>query len=127
MTTADATLLQFGQAAGMPGLAFDARGQAVFRSESGRLIGMERADGEILVYAAIPLDYDVGAWLLEACKRAHHRNLDDWPVQPALREHDGRRYLMALARIAEADFTEVRLRQSLEYLSRWLDDLREAR
>ena len=121
----DTTLRQFGQTAGLPALAFDARGQAVFRTEPGRLLGVERAPGEVLVYAADPLDYDAGAWLLLACKRAHHRHLGDWPVQPALREHDGRQHLLALTRIAEAEFTEGRLQLALEYVSRWLDAVRE--
>lgn len=124
MNGPDTVLRQFGDAAGMTGLAFDARGQAVFRADSGRLLGMERAEGEVLVYVALPLDYDAGAWLLRACKRAHHSRLDDWPVQPALREHEQRQHLLALTRIPEPEFTDTRLRQALEYLSRWLDAMR---
>jgi type III secretion system chaperone SycN len=127
MSAPDVTLRQFGEGAGMPGLAFDARGQAVFRTESGQLLGMERASGEVLVYVALPLDYDAGAWLLQACKAAHHSRLDDWPVQAALREHEGRQHILALTRIAEPEFTDIRLAQALEYLSRWLDASREAR
>jgi type III secretion system chaperone SycN len=118
-----AILQQFGDAAGMPGLRFDARGQAVFRTGPGRLLGLEQAGREILVYAALPVRYDSGDWLRRACKRAHHGRLGDWPVQPALREYEGTPYLLALTRLDEREFTEPRLRQALEYLSQWLDAL----
>lgn len=124
MNAADTTLRDFGRTAGIPDLAFDARGQVVFRTESGRMTGMERAGGDILVYATLPADYDTGAWLLRACKRAHHSRLEDWPIQPALRDLDGRPHLLALTRIAQDEFTTQRLNQALEYLSRWLDELR---
>lgn len=125
MTGLDSTLRQFGEAAGIPELSFDTRGQAVFRTAPGRLLGLERADTNILVYAAHPVQYDAGAWLLRACKRAHHSRLEDWPVQPALREHDGTPYLLALVRLSEPEFTVSRLHQALDYLSRWLDALRD--
>ncbi|CDM23288.1 hypothetical protein BN940_04071 [Castellaniella defragrans 65Phen] len=123
MSSPAAILQQFGEAAGIAGLRFDARGQAVFRTMPGRLLGVEQADREMLVYAALPVRYDSSDWLLRACKRAHHSRLGDWPVQPALREYDGIPHLLALVRLDERDFTETRLRQTLEYLSQWLDAL----
>jgi type III secretion system chaperone SycN len=125
MSDPQATLRQFGDEAGMPGLAFDARGHAVVQTESGRQWGVERAGRELLVYVAQPLEYDAGAWLLRAFQRAHHARLHDWPVQAALREQaDGQR-LLALTRIAEAEFTTRRLREAFEYLSHWLDAVRD--
>ena len=119
-----AAILQlFGESAGLPGLRFDARGQVVFRTATDRLLGLERTDREILVYAALPVRYDSGNWLLRACKRAHHSRLGDWPIQPALREYEGTPHLLALVRVAEHEFTEQRLRQTLESLSQWLDAL----
>ncbi|MFC4297772.1 hypothetical protein ACFO0J_06930 [Castellaniella hirudinis] len=118
-----AILQQFGEAAGIPNLRFDARGQAVFRTGPGRLLGLEQADQEILVYTALPVHYDSGDWLRRACKRAHHSHLGDWPVQPALREYLGVPHLLALVRMNEQEFTELRLRQALEYLAQWLDAL----
>lgn len=123
MSSPDAILRQFGEAAGIPDLRFDARGQVIFRTEPGRLLGLEQADREILVYAALPVRYDSGDWMRRACKRAHHSHLGDWPVQPALREYDGIAHLLALIRLDEHAFTETRLRQALEYLSQWLDAL----
>ena len=116
-------LQRFGASAGMPGLRFDARGQAVLRTAPGRLLGLEQADSAILVYAALPVRYDSSNWLLRACKRAHHSCLGDWPVQPALREYEGIPHLLALVRLDEREFTEQRLHQALEYLSQWLDAL----
>ncbi len=123
MSSPDAILQQFGETAGIPGLVFDARGQVVFRTEPGRLLGLEQTGREILVYAALPVRYDSGDWMRRACKRAHHSYLGDWPVQPALREYDGVAHLLALIRLDEHAFTEPRLRQALEYLSQWLDAL----
>ncbi|KAB0599865.1 type III secretion system chaperone family protein [Castellaniella defragrans] len=123
MSGAAAILQQFGEAEGMPGLRFDARGQAVFRTAAGRLLGLEQAAGEILVYAALPVRYDGGDWLRRACRRAHYSCLGEWPVQPALREYEGVPHLLALVRLDERDFTEPRLRQALEYLCQWLDAL----
>lgn len=125
MTGPNSTLRQFGEAAGIPDLSFDARGQVVFRTTPGRLLGLEHADTNILVYAACPTPYDARQWLLRACKRAHHSRMDDWPVQPALREYDGVSYLLALVRLNEAEFTVLRLHQALDYLNRWLDALRD--
>jgi type III secretion system chaperone SycN len=123
MSGSAAILQQFGEAAGIPDLRFDGRGQAVFRTEPGRLLGLEQAEGEILVYAALPVRYDSGDWLRRACKRAHHSRLDDWPVQAALREYDDVPHLLALVRVDERELTPARLQQALEYLSRWLDEL----
>lgn len=123
MSGSAAILQQFGESSGMPGLRFDARGQAVFRTGTGRLLGLEQADREILVYTALPVRYDSGDWLRRACKRAHHSRLGDWPVQPALRDYEGVPHLLALVRLDEREFTEPRLRQALEHLSQWLDAL----
>lgn len=121
MSDPAAILQQFGEAAGIPDLRFDARGQAVFRTGPGCLLGLEQADGEILIYAALPTRYDSGDWLLRACKRAHHSRLGDWPVQSALREYDGTPHLLVLVRLDAREFTEPLLRQALEYLTQWLD------
>ena len=123
MSSPNAILQQFGEATGIPDLGFDARGQAIFRTEPGRLLGLELTGREILVYAALPVRYDSGDWMRRACRRAHHSQLGDWPVQPALREYDGIAHLLALTRLDEHAFTEPRLRQALEYLSQWRDAL----
>jgi len=125
MNDMHAALRQFGEETGMSGLAFDKRGQAVLQAASGRQFGVEMAGREALVHVSQPLDYDAGAWLLRAFKRAHHAHLGDWPVQAALREHKGRQHLLALTRIAEGEFTARRLRQAFDDLSRWLDALRD--
>lgn len=126
MSSPELTLRRFGEEAGFDDLAFDARGQALLQTESGRQLGLERtADRQVLVYVTQPLDYDAGAWLLRAWKRAHHSRLEDWAVQPALRETpDGRRWLVALVRLADDEFTPLRLRQALDYLTRWQDAVR---
>ena len=123
MNGPDAILQSFGESAGMPGLRFDARGQAILRTGSDRLLGLECIPDEILVYVALPVRYDSGDWLLRACKRAHHSRLGDWPVQPALREYQGTPHLLALVRVNEREFTEQRLRQTLDSLTQWLDAL----
>lgn len=123
MSSPAAVLRQFGEAEGLSDLCFDARGQALFLSASNHLLGLELADPDLLIYIARPVPYDSGDWLRRACKHAHHSRLDDWPVQPALRDHDGTPHLLALTRLGEQEFTELRLRQALEYLSRWLDAL----
>lgn len=123
MTDTDDILRQFGETAGIADLSFDSRGQVVFRTGQGRLLGLERAIPNILVYAALPVRYEAGEWLLKACKRAHYSQADDWPVQPALREYDGVPYLLTLVWLDESEFTERRLLAVLHYLSRWLDAL----
>ncbi|WP_144630574.1 hypothetical protein [Bordetella genomosp. 13] len=127
MSSPELTLRQFGQAAGFDDLSFDARGHAVLQAGSGRQIGVERTAGrDVMVYLTHPLDYDAGAWLLRAWKRAHHSRLEDWPVQAALRESpDGQRRLVALVRVPESEFTTLRLNQALETLSRWMDAVRD--
>jgi type III secretion system chaperone SycN len=125
MSHPDIILRQFGERAGMSELAFDARGHVVFRAASGRLLGMERAAHELLIHVAHPLDYDAGDWMMRACRRAHFSRGGEWAVQPALREHNERQYLLALVRVAEIDFTETRLQQAFDYLSRWLDAVRD--
>ena len=126
MNDPDLALRQFGERAGMSELSFDARGQIVFRAEPGRLVGMERADQEVLIYVAEPLDYDAGDWMMRACQRAFYGVAGEWPVQTALRDYDNSLHGLALTRIAEAEFTDVRLQQALDYLSHWLDALRNA-
>jgi type III secretion system chaperone SycN len=125
MSGPETTLRQFGEEAGMPGLGLDARGHAVLQTESGRQLGIEAAGNEVLVHVSQEVDYDAGAWLMRAWKRAHHTHLDEWPVQAALREHEGRQRLLALTRIPEPEFTLPRLRQAFDYLSRWLDAVRD--
>ena len=124
MSDPDTIVRRFGERAGMDDLAFDARGQVVFRAgPAGRLLGLERTGEEVLIYVAMPLDYDAGEWMIRAYKRAHHSRNGEWPVQPAQRELDDRRYLQALARLTETEFTDTRLQQMLDYLTRWLDAL----
>ena len=124
MSTPDTVVRQFGERAGISDLAFDTRGHIVFQAAPGRLLGMERSAGEVLIYVAQPQDYDAGDWMMRACQRAHYSRASDWPVQPALREHGDRQYLLALTRIAEHEFNEQRLQQALDFLSHWLDALR---
>ncbi|MGE8547097.1 hypothetical protein [Alcaligenes sp. Marseille-Q7550] len=123
MTDTDNTLRQFGETAGIADLSFDSRGQVVFRTGQGRLLGLEHAGPNILVYIASPIRYEAGAWLLKACKRAHHTHLEDWPIQAALRDYDGTPYLLALVCMRESEFTERRLLAALHHLSHWLDAL----
>ncbi|MBJ7263406.1 MAG: hypothetical protein JHC61_06570 [Burkholderiaceae bacterium] len=126
MSDPNTILRNFGERAGMDDLVFDTHGHVVFRAgPAGRLLGLERAGEEVLIYVAMPLDYDTGEWLMRAYKRAHHSRGGEWPVQPALRELDDRRYLLALVRVADTEFTDHRLQQTLDYLSRWLDALRD--
>lgn len=126
MNGPELTLRQFGEDAGIANLAFDARGQAVLQTESGRQVGVQLSDREILIYVSLPLDYDAGAWLQQAWKRTHHGHQGDWPVQAALREAPGGGWrLLALTRVTEPEFTPLRLRQALEYLSGWLDAVRD--
>ena len=119
-----ASILQaFGDSAGMPGLRFDARGHAVFRTEADRLLGLEQAGDAILVYVGQPVRYDSSDWYLRACKRAHYRHLGDDAIQPALRDYEDTPHLLALTRLQTQAFTEQRLQQTLESLSQWLDAL----
>jgi len=125
-TDVHAALRQFGEEAGLSGLTFGARGQAVLQAASGRQFGVELAGREVLAHVSQPLDYDASDWLLRAFRRAHYARLDgDWPVQAALREQGGRQRLLALTRIAEGEFTARRLRQAFDDLSRWLDAVRD--
>ena len=126
MNDPNTILRQFGERAGMDDLVFDTHGHVVFRTgPAGRLLGLERAGEEVLIYVAMPLDYDAGEWLMRAYKRAHHSRAGEWPVQSALRELDQRWHLLALVRVSDAEFTENRLQQTLDYLSLWLDALRD--
>lgn len=127
MSSPELTLRQFGEEAGFDDLSFDARGQALLQSESGRQTGIERTgDRKVLVYLSQPLAYDAGAWLVRAWKRAHHSRMEDWAIQCALRESpDGQRRLVALVRMPEHEFTPLRLRQALDTLTRWHDAVRD--
>lgn len=126
MNHPETILRQYGADIGLPDLTFGARGHAVLQVESGRQMGVEQAGRDVLVHVSQPLSYDAGAWLMRAWKRAHHSHLEDWPVQTALREQDGNQRLLVLTRIPEDELTLPRLRQAFDYLSRWLDAVRDA-
>lgn len=124
MSSPEIVLRTFGEELGIAGLSFDARGCMILQTESGRQLGIEKSGHVVLVHLSHPLSYEAPEWLLRAWKRAHHAQAGDVPTQVALRERDGERRLLVLVRVHEADLTVLRLRQTLEYLSRWLDALR---
>ena len=123
MNTSATTLQQFGASAGITDLRLDARGQAVLRTDSGQLLGLEQTDQDMLVYVAQPARYDASDRLLQACKRAHHSRLGEWSIQPALRNYDDTPHLLVLIRLASHELTEARLHQAFAYLSQWLETL----
>lgn len=124
MSSPETILRAFGEELGIAGLSFDARGCMTMQTESGRQLGIERAGHAVLLHLSHPVSYEAPDWLLRAWKRAHHSQAGDVPIQVALRERNGERRLLALVRIHESEFTALGLRQTLEYLSRWLDALR---
>lgn len=124
MSSPEIVLRTFGEELGMAGLSFDARGCVNMQTESGRQLGIERTSHAVLVHLSHPVSHEAPEWLLRAWKRAHHSLAGDVPVQVALRERDGEQRVLVLVRIHEPELTVLRLRQTLEHLSRWLDALR---
>jgi type III secretion system chaperone SycN len=116
------TLAVYGEQIGISDFGFDAGGAATLKTESGRLLAVERGDEEVLVYVSEPLGYDAAASLQQAFKHAHFSRHGETPVQIAARE----RSLISLVRIPERDFTVLRLQQTVDYLSRWLATLQDA-
>ncbi|MCW0211152.1 hypothetical protein WHX56_08380 [Achromobacter veterisilvae] len=125
MNSLDQALSAFGEDIGMPGLALGARGNVALQLESGRRVAIEPSDEEVLVYVSDPAPYDAPERLLQAWRRAHYSRLDGWPVQAALREQDGVPRLLAATRLAAADASAHKLKQAVDYLSRWLDAARD--
>lgn len=125
MNSLDSALGAFGEDIGMPGLALGASGNVALQLESGRRVAIEPAGEEVLVYVSEPVPYDAADRLQKAWRRAHFSRLDDWPVQAALREQDGLPRLLAMTRLAAADASAHKLRQAVDYLSRWLDAARD--
>lgn len=125
MNSLDSALGAFGEDIGMPGLALGASGNVALQLESGRRVAIEPAGEEVLVYVSEPVPYDAAERLQKAWRRAHFSRLDDWPVQAALREQDGLPRLLAMTRLAAADASAHKLRQAVDYLSRWLDAARD--
>ncbi|MGY6268538.1 hypothetical protein ACXIUT_02520 [Achromobacter denitrificans] len=121
MNSLDQALSAFGADIGMPGLALSARGNVALQLESGRRVAIEPSEEEVLVYVSDPAPYDAPERLLRAWRRAHYSRLDGWPVQAALREQDGLPRLLAATRLNAADASAHKLKQAVDYLSRWLD------
>jgi len=124
MSSPELTLRAFGEEIGIAGLAFGQRGSVAIRTESGRQLGVEQGEHAMLVHLSQPASYDAADWLLKAWKRAHYSHAGDMPLQVALHDRDDERRLLVLARIRTAEFTVLRLHQTLDHLSRWLDALR---
>jgi type III secretion system chaperone SycN len=120
------TLAVYGEQIGISDFGFDAGGAATLKTESGRLLAVERGDEEVLVYVSEPLGYDAAASLQQAFKHAHFSRHGETPVQIAARDVRGERSLISLVRIPERDFTVLRLQQTVDYLSRWLATLQDA-
>ncbi|QVQ24870.1 hypothetical protein [Achromobacter deleyi] len=125
MNSLDRALGAFGEEIGMPGLALGAGGNLALQLESGRRVAIEPAGEEVLVYVSEPVPYDAADRLQKAWRRAHFSRLDDWPVQTALRDQDGLPRLLAMTRLAAPDASAHKLRQAVDYLSRWLDAVRD--
>ncbi len=125
MNSLDSAISALGEDIGMPGLALGAGGNLALQLESGRRVAVEPAGEEVLVYVSEPVPYDAADRLHKAWRRAHYSRLDDWPVQAALREQDGLPRLLAVTRLPAADASAHKLRQAVDYLSRWLDAARD--
>lgn len=125
MNSLDSTISALGEDIGMPGLALGAGGNLALQLESGRRVAVEPAGDDVLVYVSEPVPYDAADRLHKAWRRAHYSRLDDWPVQAALREQDGLPRLLAVTRLSAADASAHKLRQAIDYLSRWLDAARD--
>lgn len=126
MNSLDRALGALGDDIGMPGLALGAGGNLALQLESGRRVAIEPSGQEVLVYVSEPVPYDAAERLHNAWRRAHYTRQEDWPVQAALREQDGLPRLLAVTRMPAADASGDRLRQAVDYLSRWLDATRDA-
>lgn len=125
MNSLDRALGAFGEEIGMPGLALGASGNLALQLESGRRVAIEPAGEEVLVYVSEPVPYDAADRLQKAWRHAHFSRLEDWPVQTALRDQDGLPRLLAMTRLAAPDASAHKLRQAVDYLSRWLDAARD--
>ncbi|WP_313625273.1 hypothetical protein [Achromobacter sp.] len=125
MNSLDSAISALGEDIGMPGLALGAGGNLALQLESGRRVAVEPAGEEVLVYVSEPVPYDAADRLHKAWRRAHYSRLDDWPVQAALREQDGLPRLLAVTRLPAGDASAHKLRQAVDYLSRWLDAARD--
>jgi len=124
MNAAD-VLHEFGQAIGLQELKTDEHGHASLHLGSGRILTLEPGDrGMLLVGLSQPVAYDAAGWLFRAWKRAHHRHTARWPIQAGLRNTSDTPHLLVLIRLPARDQSAPGLQQAVEYLSRWLDDLR---
>ena len=124
MNKLGSTLEAFGADIGLEGLSLDQKGHLTLQMESGLRVSVEAIENEVLVYASEPVAYDSTERLLRAWRRAYYRRLDGRPVQAALREEEGTVRLLAVARLPADDFSLQTLRETMSYLSRWLDATR---
>jgi len=128
MSWIEQTIAEFGTQIGIAGLRFDERGVVQLQLQSGTTLGIERRDGEILVYTNQLLAFEDEGLKQKALRHADFRDHPNvqktFPLQLGMTGSGLETALIILTRIPERQFTVVTLNQVLEYLTRWYDDLR---
>lgn len=128
MSWIEEAVAEFGAQIGMLGLGFDARDTVQLQLQSGTTVGIERREGEILVYTSQLLAFEEESLKLKALRHADFRDhpnvLKSWPLQIGMSGSGLETALIILTRIPERQFTVVTLNQVLDHLNRWYDGLR---
>jgi hypothetical protein len=110
---------------GLPGFQLNVRACAALQLESGKRVGFEAKQHELIVYASEPVPYDAYFRLTRAWRKSHFMQLRGAaPVQVALREQDGLNRLLVVARVLPRDGLAQDLSSVVEYLLGWLDATR---
>lgn len=122
------TLAEFGRQMGIDDLQADEDGRLRLRLQSGAELAVEpierQGQDELLIYWAVPVGYQAGAWVRQGLTRCHAEAGGRWPVQVGLRGSGPEALGLALVRTPARGFTPQALVQAVDALSRWLDGVR---
>ena len=121
------TLSDFGRQIGIAQLALDSQGAVQLAFEDGGALVVEpvqRGDvAEVLVYLQRKVGHQASTLMPFALERADCMRAAPFMVQVVLRGSGPDTRLIALVRMDERAFTPQALAQSVDFLTRWLDEV----
>ena len=117
-------ITELGEHLGMSELVLSPGGRFAVQLPSGRRIAAEITGDDLLLYASDPAPYDGTQRLLRAWRRTYLPRVDRRPIQTALREQEGLVSLVAAVRIPPHERSPYTLRNAIDHVSAWLDDIR---
>lgn len=125
------TLADFGQQLGLDSFSLNTHGVAQLRLTSGSQLCVEPVQREhteeILVYFTQPLGFDANRLRRKALEKAHYSNRRPYAVQVATHGEGQQAELIVLVRLPQQRFTPQTLGHAVDFLDRWLSELKNGR